>query len=180
MGLGSGEREVGVSGYESRVAEILEVVSVATVLLRWVVGPDLAEDGGIGVWSEEDVLVLDVRIQVVRPAGSRRLGAGRGHERIRLVVGDVHDGGEPDLLEVADAGGLFSRDFGLGEYGEKDRRKNRDDRDHDQKFDESKGFLHSDPPKMFDGSKYTLSSRIELDLFDVDGVDLTIPNGSAR
>jgi hypothetical protein len=68
----------------------------------------------------------------------------------------------------------------LGEYGEKDRRKNRDDRDHDQKFDESKGFLHSDPPKMFDGSKYTLSSRIELDLFDVDGVDLTIPNGSAR
>ena len=68
-----------------------------------------------------------------------------GINRIRkdvVVISHVEGHGGANLLEIADASGLFGGGFRPGKNGKKDRGKDRDDGNDHQKLDQCKSLLH--------------------------------------
>jgi len=93
-------------------------------------------------------LLLDVRREVEHPVpatvadGAAIPDAAVGRQGV-IVVGGVHHARQADLLEVADVARLLGRLLGLGKHGEEDGSQDGDDRNHHQKFDESKRAAHT-------------------------------------
>ncbi len=115
------------------------IVTIAPVLHGLVVRPGLGKHLLGREWSVEDGRALHVCENVVGPAGSRIERTRARHRGVALVVGRVHLDGEAELVEVARVHGALGGQLGLGEYWEEDCGEDRDDRDHDEEFDEGKG-----------------------------------------
>ena len=64
------------------------------------------------------------------------------HAGIEIVVGKILLDGQPLLTQVADALRGLRLLTGLPQRGEQDGGEDRDDRDHDQEFDQGERFFH--------------------------------------
>ena len=106
--------------------------------------------GEVAARTLKDLDVLDVGHEHVRPGHVVRTGDDPRDVVPRpgihlVVVLDVHLEGNPDLLDVAQAGGLPGLLTRAGEDGEQDGRQDRDDRDDDQQLDERESLSHLHP-----------------------------------
>ena len=90
---------------------------------------------------------------VVHPALFRR-GALQNRDRDRpvVVVTRVNHGEIPEGFQIVDAGGGLRPRPRLLERRQQHRSENRDDRDHDQKFDQSEMPFHKKSPDYLDVS----------------------------
>jgi hypothetical protein len=78
------------------------------------------------------------------PRGPVALEVDRAGQRENVIdVSAVHEHPETNLLDVAQALGLLRGGLSLGEDGEQDGGKDRDDRDNDEKFNKSKCAIAS-------------------------------------
>ena len=97
-------------------------------------------DGGAPPFASKTgrgLLVIDL----FRRAG-REVGVGFTDRQVVVVVINVHDDAEHHLLAVAHAADGAGLGAGLGEGGEKHAGQDRNDRDDNQQFNQSEGFLH--------------------------------------
>ncbi len=129
------------------------------------VGEAGVEVGGTGIGrTMEDLTALDIRLEGVLkqghggdsglPLGGLAPDVGSvlvaGVHRIRedvVVVPFIKVDGCSQLLEVAEAGGLFGLGFGASKDGKEDGGEDGDDRDHYEQLDDGKALSIQPPTK---------------------------------
>ena len=126
------------------------VVAVASQSAAWFVEAKWVATGVdvVSARIDPDLSVLDVWVQLVFDVDTLELTVLRsvvGTTELRryvVIVTNVQHVCGTDVLDVADSLGLFGCKLSLSENGEEDCGKDCNDRDNDQKFNQSKCFFH--------------------------------------